>query len=54
MEWLQESVQLHTCSHIDEVLTTLLMQAPESQLILEAIITENSCIMTKMKHQDAE
>ena len=51
MEWLQESLEMQQCSHIDEVITTLLMKLPEHCLILKAMITKNKCIMTKMTYQ---
>jgi len=53
MDWLQDSLEMQQCSHIDEVVTTLTMQSPGGRLVLEATITENDCIMTKMKYQDA-
>jgi len=37
IEWLQESMEAQNCSHIDEVITTLLMKIPDDdRLILEA------------------
>jgi len=49
MQWLKESVQMQQCSHIDELETQLQMTLDTNVLILKALITKESCIMTDVR-----
>jgi len=54
MEWLQESA-MQTRSYIDEVITTLIFKTPDGdRLVIEATITKDTCVISKMKYQQEE
>jgi len=52
MEWLQEALQMQRCSCFEEVNTKLLLRLLNQHLIMEAMITNDECIITKMEHHD--
>jgi len=49
MEWLQDSMQMQQCTHIDEAITTLMLITEDYNLILEATITRNKRVISDMK-----
>jgi len=49
MQWLKESVQMQHCFHIDEVETQLHLTLDNSVLVLKALITKESCVMTEVR-----
>jgi len=53
MQWLKESVQMQHCFHIDEVETQLHLTLDNSVLMLKALITKESCILTDVRKREA-
>jgi len=48
MEWLQESQAMQKCTHIDEVITRLLLKSDERRLVIEATILSNKCTISNI------
>lgn len=49
IEWLTEAMKIAESSRIDEVITVLKIKMPDTELIWEAEVKKDSCMMTKME-----
>jgi len=49
MDWLKEAMEIETSSRIDAVITVLKIKMSDTDLILEAEVKKDSCMMIRME-----